>query len=223
MSHNTVPVRVLNLIEVDTHDLDPEDQACSICLEPMQIIGPHDIHNEPGAEILDCGHVFGLKCILRWLKLQTHCLLCRSTVTTSQRISHPGSMDLGCAGAREHKRCYTYAFDSPEGGHCLLGLCTNQNIARKFGLHEDKKSPKCQARSTVATQDDFSQFLDQYTLVPVLSGDERSRSDYDRHGKPTLVEIKQPSKVRRHVTCYISANATRRESLPGLHVTLGAT
>ena len=56
-----------------------------------------------------------------------------------------------------------------------------------------------------------------------------------------LVEIKQPSKVRRHVACYISANATRRESLSvvvfrfhkqvqshvtakhGLHVTLGAT
>ena len=34
-------------------------------------------------------------------------------------------MDLGSAGAREHKRCYTYAFESPGGGHYLL-LFTNQ-------------------------------------------------------------------------------------------------
>lgn len=86
MSHDTAQIRVLNLIKVDIRDLRPEDQACSICHEPMQMTSPYDIHNEPGAELLDCGHVFGLMCILRWLKLQTHCPLCRSTVMTSQRV-----------------------------------------------------------------------------------------------------------------------------------------
>ena len=86
MSHDTVQVRIFNLIEVDIRDLDPEDQACSICHEPMQMASAYDLHDEPGAEIVDCGHVFGLKCILRWLKLQTRCPLCRSTVMTSQRV-----------------------------------------------------------------------------------------------------------------------------------------
>ena len=55
--------------------LDPHDQTCSICLEPLHT---HEPHNGTAAR-LHCNHTFGKECITQWLHSHISCPQCRRT------------------------------------------------------------------------------------------------------------------------------------------------
>lgn len=58
---------------------DDPDAICSICLSEL----------EPAARIgdLECGHVFHVDCLRRWIQRSNHCPLCKSTKVTTPHTS----------------------------------------------------------------------------------------------------------------------------------------
>ena len=70
---------ILNIIGIDACDLKPEDRICSICQETLQPILHFKTSRtpEPPVKLAHCGHVFGVRCIFRWLMAHGNCPLCR--------------------------------------------------------------------------------------------------------------------------------------------------
>lgn len=56
------PSKDLNTIEKRVEDEEESAEECPICFEPWTNSGPHRISSLP------CGHLFGSKCIVRWLR-----------------------------------------------------------------------------------------------------------------------------------------------------------
>ena len=65
----------LPITDMDICDLGPDSSECIICHEALQL---HE-DNKTAAQ-LTCGHVFGRKCITRWLEFGTTCPMCRAAV-----------------------------------------------------------------------------------------------------------------------------------------------
>ncbi|KAH4929106.1 hypothetical protein HBI23_141230 [Parastagonospora nodorum] len=62
----------------DEHSLDPLNSSCCICFDAYGTGGMH-----PRAEApiqLACGHIFGDKCLSKWISTKSTCPLCRSNV-----------------------------------------------------------------------------------------------------------------------------------------------
>ena len=96
------------LATVNLADLNPEDTACSICLNPYQCAPDFEVPKR-----LPCGHVLGEVCILTWTEVRNTCPLCRfelfvlSTETANENdeirgysganlhAAEPASLDLG--------------------------------------------------------------------------------------------------------------------------------
>lgn len=85
---------ILNLIGVDAHNLEPDDRTCSICKETLQpALSFHSSREpEPPVKLARCGHIFGVRCIYRWLMHEGTCPMCRreilSLVLSSQRSTN---------------------------------------------------------------------------------------------------------------------------------------
>ncbi|CAI6319161.1 unnamed protein product [Periconia digitata] len=91
----------LNGIAVPTKIDSSSDSTCSICLEEYS-----EIHSQGHLpmKIRICGHIFGAKCIRRWLGSSTTCPMCRRQLNALPRsptfadlystVIHPSPSDL---------------------------------------------------------------------------------------------------------------------------------
>ena len=81
---------ILNLVSVDTCDLEPEDRECPICKEDLQLtfLFNDSEETEPPVKIAACGHVYGVRCIYRWLMAHGTCPLCRGDLEILARPIH---------------------------------------------------------------------------------------------------------------------------------------
>lgn len=67
-----------------------ERSQCSICMENMTSDGDHEI-----IVLTNCGHLFGQKCISKWIKMKKECPNCKKKTTKMNiRKIYPASMPL---------------------------------------------------------------------------------------------------------------------------------
>ena len=69
------------LMRPEPAEIDSIQSQCSICLERFEDPTKH-VHERPAK--LQCGHIFGRVCIIKWLKQKTSCPECRAEVFPSQ-------------------------------------------------------------------------------------------------------------------------------------------
>ncbi|GFS30805.1 hypothetical protein TNIN_498261 [Trichonephila inaurata madagascariensis] len=106
-------------------------ETCSICLE------------EKPTKSLDCGHVFHLECIRKWLAVNAHCPYCRQEIREKNQVQwnqifqqmdeFPEELPVVCPCCRERINTVTQEAGSCASclspGHleCLLS-CTNCSV-----------------------------------------------------------------------------------------------
>ena len=72
---NGLSPRTISRIPVTTDGGNPED-LCSVCLEEIEEGGRH--------RLLQCGHVFHMRCIDEWLCKDAHCPNCKTDLRTRE-------------------------------------------------------------------------------------------------------------------------------------------
>lgn len=80
LTQKTSYPRVKVLSPVSEHALDPSEEACCICFEPLSSTQLSHGWSEMPVQ-LPCGHVFGEACILRWTLTNGSCPLCRRDIS----------------------------------------------------------------------------------------------------------------------------------------------
>jgi len=65
-----------NISSPNEHSLDPLNNSCCICFEAYGTGGMHPRAEAPAQ--LACGHIFGDKCLSKWISAKSTCPLCRS-------------------------------------------------------------------------------------------------------------------------------------------------
>lgn len=76
---------VTKLRPVRLEDLDPDDRVCSICQE--ELLGSEDVSPSHAPVKIMCGHIFGRKCIIRWLNP-----LCTWEFLINHQTAHPDQL-----------------------------------------------------------------------------------------------------------------------------------
>ena len=74
-----------NLTLLEVASIDPEESECAICLDPF-LDAAQKLQEHPAE--LQCGHIFGQKCITEWLNKKNTCPKCRAQV-----LSFPAGQD----------------------------------------------------------------------------------------------------------------------------------